>query len=465
MSEAPPPPDPTPPPPPHGAPPPSAAPPAKVDPIPPVGGVPAAEPRRRLHPLTPLLSSAKTGLVAIAALSWQTLSKVGIGGFAVIVTLCLVGALVLGLVSWYTTGYQVVGRELRISEGVLWRRTRAIPLERLQAVEVVRPLLAQLTGLAELRLEVAGSDTEAPLAYLTVDDAHALRERLLTLAGRASASGDGEVEQPGRLLHAVANRDLVISQVLTPQVLLVPLGALGIIAEAFVEGSWGFIAVASTLTAIAGVLLRPVRRILLDWDFRVFLDEAGLRVRRGRLETRSQTVPLDRVQGVIAVWPLLWRPYRWLRLRLEVAGFGGFETDLTVPAEQLLPVGDQHTADRLVAEVFPGVHLAHLSLAAPPRRTRWLHPLTYRRLGVGLTETTVIVRYGRFTPHVVIVPYARIQSVRVVRGPLQRLLGLASVHVDAAAGLTAVARDRDVAEAWQLAAELVRRVHAAQTAR
>ena len=91
----------------------------------------------------------------------------------------------LAVVSWYNTGYHIVGRELRIHEGLLWRRTRAIPLERLQAVEVVRPLLAQLTGLAELRLEVVGGGkTEAPLAYLTVAEAAPLRDRLLALAGR-----------------------------------------------------------------------------------------------------------------------------------------------------------------------------------------------------------------------------------------------------------------------------------------
>ena len=56
-------------------------------------------------------------------------------------------------------------------------------------MELRRPLLAQLTGLAELRLEVVGGHkTEAPLAYLTVRDAAALRERLLALAGRTHGS-------------------------------------------------------------------------------------------------------------------------------------------------------------------------------------------------------------------------------------------------------------------------------------
>ncbi len=43
---------------------------------------------------------------------------------------------------------------------------------------MVRPLLAQLTGLAELRLEVVGGGkTEAPLAYLS------LAERGVAAAG------------------------------------------------------------------------------------------------------------------------------------------------------------------------------------------------------------------------------------------------------------------------------------------
>ena len=47
----------------------------------------------------------------------------------------LIGAVALSVVSWFVTGYHVVGRELRIYDGLVWRRTRAIPLERLQAVE------------------------------------------------------------------------------------------------------------------------------------------------------------------------------------------------------------------------------------------------------------------------------------------------------------------------------------------
>ncbi|TCB98588.1 hypothetical protein E0H26_07805 [Micromonospora zingiberis] len=444
----------------------------------PPGGWPgqpgAPQVRQRLHPLSPVLHSARSLVVVIAGLSWSTLSRVGFGWFVAMVIVIVLGAAVLAVVSWYNTGYQVVGRELRIHEGLLWRRTRAIPLERLQAVEVVRPLLAQLTGLAELRLEVVGGGkTEAPLAFLSVAEASALRQRLLALAGRPPAAGQaaapGPVPTPigpeppaGRPLHAVRNHDLLVSQLLTPQAFLLPFGVVFVAAQFLSEGSWSFIAVASTLTAMAGILLQPVRRVLDDWRFQLARDDDRLRIRNGLLETRVQTVPLHRVQTIGVTWPLLWRVKGWLRLRLEVAGYASGESDQRNRPDRLLPVGDLPTAEMIVAEVLPGVSLSALPLTAPPTRARWLSPLSRQVLGAGLTEQVFAVRAGLLTRQVTVVPYARLQSVRVVQGPLQRLLRLATVHADTAGGAGAAAVDRDVAEAWALAAELSARGHAAR---
>jgi putative membrane protein len=433
----------------------------------PTGG----QPRRRLHPLTPLLHGAKSLVVIVAGLSWSTLSRVGLGWFTVMVAVLVAGAVVLSAVSWFNTGYQVVDRELRIHEGLLWRRTRAIPLQRLQAVEVVRPLLAQLTGLAELRLEVVGgAKTEAPLAYLAVGEAVALRDRLLGLASppevaRPDGAG-GPVGVPaapvGRRLHTVDNRDLLVSQLLTPQALMLPFGVAFVVAQFLSEGSWSFIAVASTLTAMAGVLLRPVRQVLDDWGFRLSRDSTALRVRHGLLETRAQTVPLDRVQAVGVTWPLLWRPKGWVRLRLDVAGYPAGDSADEHRADRLLPVGDLAVARMIGREVLDGVDLAGLPSTPPPARARWIRPVGWWALGAGVCAEVFAVRHGLFTRQLVVVPYARIQSVRVEQGPVQRRLRLATVYADTAGGRTAVARHRDVTQAWWLAAELVDRARAAR---
>jgi putative membrane protein len=186
-------------------------------------------------------------------------------------------------------------------------------------------------------------------------------------------------------------------------------------------------------------------------------------VRHGLTELRSQTVPLNRVQAVGVTWPFLWRRRRWLRCRLDVAGVsaGG---DEAARADQLLPVGDLGTARRLVSEVLPGTDLTALQLTGPPARARWLAPLRQPVLGATLAGDVFAVRDGRITRQLVIVPYPRIQSVRVVQGPLQRQLGLATVWVDTAGALKAAAHHRELADARQLAAELTGRARAAREA-
>src|SRR5689334_16798334 len=231
------------------------------------------------------------------------------------------------------------------------------------------------------------------------------------------------------------------------------------------EAEWTFIGIASTFTAMAGVLLQPARRILQDWDFRLARDPGGrLVVRYGLLETRSQVVPLHRVQSVGVTWPLLWRPLHWLHLRLDIAGYAGEPGSTSKRSDRLLPVGDPATARSLVWTVLPGVDLATLATSPPPARARWLHPFALRYLGVGLMPEVFVSRWGLLSREMSLVPYARLQSVRVVQGPLQRLLGLATVHADTAGGRSGEARDRDLAEAWALAEQLAARArHARRT--
>lgn len=438
-------------------------------------------PRQRLHPLTPLLRGAKVFAVVVAALSFQGFAQLGLLRFAAVVGIALVGGLVLSWVSWFVTGYHLIGRELHIQEGLLWRRHRAIPLERLQAVEVVRPVLARLTGLAELRLEVIGaSDTEAPLAFLTVAEARELRDRLLALARgvtptettSAELAGSGirsdtttaSPDQAEDVLHAVPTRDLLLAQLLTPQALALPVAAMAPALTFAFQPDLTFAGIATTVMAIVGVAQQPVRRVLRDYGFSIADAPSGLRLRHGLVETRSQTVPAHRVQAVEVTTPLLWRPMGWLRCRIDVAGYGGQEPD-SMRAGTLLPVADQATTRTVVARVVPGLDVAALMLRPPPDRAAWRVPLQRRVLAAGFAADVFGVRSGLVTRQLVAVPYARIQSVRIVQGPWQRWLRLASVHADTAGALSVIAAHRDVDEARAMARELTERARSARAER
>jgi putative membrane protein len=430
--------------------------------------VTAAEPRRRLHPLTPLLRGLRLAVLAIAAISWRGYTDLGAQRWLYAVGGLMVLTVVASVVSWFVTGYHVVGRELRVYEGLLWRRTRAIPLERLQAVELVQPLLARFFGLAELRLEVVGAHrTEAPLAFLPLDTARQLRTRLLELAGLSRptvATSDAQptaevgVAAPDeRVVHVVPNGQLAGAQLLRPHWWFIPLGVAAPVFFFFQSNELGFVAVASTLTAVVGALWAPVRAVLGDWSFTIATAHDGLRLRRGLIERRSQTVPPGRIQSITIRWPLLWRLILgWSQVSMRVAGIHQRERQ-EMHGGLLLPVGDVATTELVLAEAMPGLHLSAVAVHPVPARAAWLAPLRRRILGCLLTPEHFISRDGLVARELSVVPYARIQSVRLRQGPLQRLLRLATVHVDVAGGTGAIAPHRDIDEAVAIATELADR--------
>lgn len=418
----------------------------------------------RLHPLTPLLRGGRFVLLVGVYAGQQGLrqsdSKVLLGILAVGTPL----AVLLGFFSWRAMRYRVEGDELHLDSGILQRRSRRVPLARVQSIDVVRPLLARVLGLAELRLEVVGGgNTEARLAYLTEDQARQLRARLLLLvAGEQTGDGPagevqgGEVSRqpagiaPEAVLVTVPTGVLVVSVLLGAPTLtllvLVLAAGLGLLVDAGVV----LPVVLASGPVLLGVVTASGRRLLTEYGFTVAESPDGLRLRHGLLDTRSQTIPSGRVQTVRVREPLLWRRQGWVRLEVDVAGYAGGRGEEQAATSALLPVAPRALAESLLERVLGGP-LPAASLAAP-RRARLRAPLQHRRLRVGVDATHLVATYGVLTTTTDVVPLAKVQSLRLTAGPWQHRLGLASLHVDTAGRRLpgAVARHRDAGQAREL---------------
>src|SRR5690606_40304686 len=82
------------------------------------------------------------------------------------------------------------------------------------------------------------------------------------VVGGAEGRTAVRVDQPERQIHVVDNRDLVISQLLRPQWWTLPLAIAGPIFYFIFAEEVGFIAIASTVTAVIGAIQAPVRTLL-----------------------------------------------------------------------------------------------------------------------------------------------------------------------------------------------------------
>jgi putative membrane protein len=414
----------------------------------------------RLHPFTPLLRGGRFLLLLAAVLGQQGLRNASPEALALVVGLGVPGAVLLGYVAWRAMRYRVTPTELQVESGVLTKRSRRVPLARVQAVDVVRPFYARLLGLAELRLEVVGSaDAEAPMAFLSEGDARALRTRLLDLA--AGRAPDAPAPAPDRVLVSVPTGPLVGSTLLGPPLVTTVALLVVLVGTLLVDVRAAGTVLVGSLPLLFGVASFAVRRVLSEYGFTVAESPDGLRVRHGLLDTRSQTIPPGRVQAVRVREPLLWRPFGWVRVEVDVAGYSaGSEQQAATGA--LLPVAPRQLAQDLIARVL-GAPLPEATRPAPAA-ARWRAPLQFRRLRVGLDARHLVATSGVLTTTTDVAPLAKVQSLRTTQGPYERRLGLVSLHVDTAGRRLpgAVVRHRSAADAAHLLADLTAAARAAR---
>ena len=395
------------------------------------------------------------------ALFW-TLAALGI------VLVLIAGSFFL---SWWFTRYQVGTDHVRVHSGVLMRRQRQARLDRVQAIDIVQPLLARLFGLAELRFEVADAGESAVrLAYLRLSDAQELRATILDRASGAAedtaappepgAAADGE--DPGGTPPAPARTARE-----APEQQILALRPGRVIAATLLSGTTVFLvlAVAAVITFTL-VFREPVGAAVLvpllfgagsgywsvlsnAFNFRAAVSRDGIRLHYGLLDTRAQTVPPGRIQAVAVNQPPLWRLAGWYSVSVNVAGYGTGTGTEGQARTKLLPVGTLEEVFSILALALPapgttdprGVFAAGMNgsgdaygFTPSPRRARWLSPFTWRRNAYALTETALLVRSGFLFRALAVVPHGRTQSLALEQGPLNRSLHLADLVLHSTPG-------------------------------
>ena len=454
----------------------------------------------RVHPLTPVIRSWQLLAVALVYVvqdvGQHSLGDDGDGGFLTALgslrgRQLLIGTLIglgvfaavaaLAYLSWRLTRYRVTHEALELEHGVLSRRQRKAPLDRLQAVDIVQPLLARIVGLARLTLEVAGGgDSRIVLAYVTETQARRLRNHLLASAAGVRYESPEAPEAPEHVVFSVPLRRLVGALALSGGTIWLGVVAIGLVGGSIASGHLGF--AAGALPAVIGGGGALWRRFSTNFGFRVAAAPDGLRVQHGLLEQTAQTVPPGRVQAVRISQPLLWRPGGWWRVQANVAGYGSHEHgQRALEAGLLLPVGTRDEAVAVLSFVLPDLGvtdaehpgpvvdggltgtLADGGFTASPRRSRWVDPVGWRRNGYRMTGTALLLRRGVLHRRLDIVPHARTQSCGVRQGPLQRRLRVASFARHSTPGpLAPFVAHLDSAVVADLLAEQVERARAAR---
>jgi putative membrane protein len=448
---------------------------------------------RRLHPAAIVVGAVGAALRLVT--SAVVVALVGSGGSSSTALTYGVAGIAISVLaawlSWSRTTYWLDDVALHLRSGIFTPDERIVPRARVQAVDTGAGPLQRLFGVVELRVQTPGASDEDEIVLTAVTHAEAARLRS-ELGQPAAAAPDERVR--------LSMRDLLLAALTGPQLSAAVSAVAGAYAllnnvidvragESLLTSldTVQEIAIAVAVALVAGYLLSFAGAIIAFAGFEAVRDREVLRINRGLLSRRAQSVPLARVDGVVVVEGLLRGPLGLAALRIETAAYGGERS----AARTLLPLVRRRDAEAVIGRLVPALAVAPGALERPPPRALRRFVLApalagavaatalavavpaawpaapvlvlagalaglraYRAAGVRLAGDIVVVREARLARRTLLARRHRLQQHELARTPLQARGRLADLRVTVGSGGTGRARHLEAATAEAVFAAL-----------
>lgn len=375
---------------------------------PPLPALPASE--QLLHPwswLFVLLAQLRQFLFPLGALMlFGRRASNGDEGYQMVGMVIVAAVLVaISLLRYLTYRYAIGDDRLSVRSGLLSRNRREIPFARIHNVAVQQNLLHRLFGVAEIRLESAGSKhPEAEMRVLRLDQALAL-EQLVRQHGRGMpASMPAEAGTPGTILPAqdstvllalraadlirlglVSNRGMVVVVAAIGAVFqLVPRQVVGDFLQAHAREAagmangvtlstpvWLLIAALFVLLVLGMTRLLSIALAFVQYHrFTLSRADGRLTVERGLFSRSRSSVGERRIQAWSLHQGIL---QRWLgvqQLKVDIAA-GNAEDTNSRSLRELAPIASQADCQRLLQALATELHWPPAQWQSVAPRQAW----------------------------------------------------------------------------------------------
>lgn len=261
----------------------------------------------------------------------------------------VVGALALGALPWLTTFYRTTDTQFQIRSGLLNKKSKTAPLDRVRSVDLEASLLHRIVGLTKVQIGTGVDDDRITLDSLNAAAAEGLRGFLLSRrsASAPTPAATDEVgtapaavreEEPARVLAEIDWAWLRFAPFSLARlvVLAAAVGALSQfgdqlpIADA-AESAWTWVHQFALALVVAGLLVSGLTSWVLVavtgyivqwWNMRLTREAGSLHLTAGLFTTRSITVEEQRVRGVELKEPVLLRLVGGAELSTLATGVG-----------------------------------------------------------------------------------------------------------------------------------------------
>jgi putative membrane protein len=478
----------------------------------------------RLAPLSIPYRAVQRGISLVFTLAFVLFSTSSfLGPLGPLASVGLLGLAVLAVVGYEVAyfrrfDYELTSDTFDVRSGVFSRRSREIPLRRIQNVDISRNVAQRVLGIAAVDFETAGGgQTEGSLRYVTFEEAKRLQSEIARLKRGTTDEGEPMPEPEAEELFALADRELTLVGLLSfdlrvPGLLLFLLsGSVPFVPQVLPADT-------ATLLGLAGIAALVVVVLLFSWvasavvavlnyyGFRLTRTDDELQYERGLLQRYDGSIPLDKVQTLTVTDNPLKRYFGYATLQIETAGYsGGAQDGAARGSEAAVPLASRERVVELANEIEA---FGDPEFRRPPKRIRRRYAMRYlialgvltgvlyavtlvvpqplpwyatavalpalpvaahlkwKHRGYWLGDDHVVTRNGVWNRETKIVPHYRVQTVIDSRTIFQRRWRVATVTVDTAGSLSILGRDAaavdiEDADAAELRDDLTERLRVA----
>ncbi len=367
---------------------------------------------KRLHAsslMFDIMSHGRTYLVPLALGLFGAAS--GEMRYLVISGFVFVPAVMISIFRYFTLRYRIEAQHLVVTQGLVFRQMRKVPVVRIQNIDLVQNILHRLLGVAEVRIETAsGTEPEATLRVLSMDQLETLREAIFADRKRAvvrpaSATDGLSAETPQSPLASDQPHDAAEAPVLRITIAELFKAGLasnrGLVMVGIALGAWfqfgddGYrkqfaylydllpqdwsLPTMIGVSIAAFVLVMVLLRLFgIGWYLLRFfgyrLDRRGddFRISCGLFTRVSATVPRKRIQFISVHRPMLMRWFGLASIRIETAGGSGEKEDATqsVSKRWFIPVVAESRVAGIIETLRPGLQWQEDELEFQPLAPR-----------------------------------------------------------------------------------------------
>jgi len=393
------------------------------------------------------------------------------------IILVAVGLLLFSFVSWWRYRYRLSDGELNIEQGVIFRKKQFIPRERIQVVDTTSGFLQRMFGLVSLKIRTASGEGGATLSALTKEEAERITEALQT--DEIEPDDTGSTTAYEDVIRTITYKELILTAATS--------GSIGVIATIlgsvsseldtlfsetqiynFIEGlvgsGWQMVLLLVVSISLMAIIFAFLGTLIKYARFSIRRLEDTLVIRRGLIEQKTISIPLDRIQAIT----IGESPLRQLIARASVmvssAGYGDENGQVTT----LFPLLKMNELHHFIQEMVPEFAVSSTTVKPPGYAVRryvvkmliitfvislllflftntlWVFLLLipgaiwgyfqYRSTAVGLKGECLIARYRHFSQKTVILKKNRVQAASLRQTFLQKSKNLGNLSIHFASG-------------------------------